>query len=127
MVNLGFIPCPARRKTLTYKIRFLAYQFYVEHARIIGTLIRVARRKPPREVAQASGLRWCRQPSELALQEGFPRQARGSAAPTQPGSLRQLSGGSDELRAERALRVFQRLTNLLQSDRTAGILLGSVM
>src|ERR1051325_9632367 len=45
-VNELLVPCPARGQARAHELRFLTNQFDVEHARIIGTRLRVARRKP---------------------------------------------------------------------------------
>jgi hypothetical protein len=45
LVDVGLIPCPARRQPLAHEIRAFANQFDIEHRRIIGTRLFGARRK----------------------------------------------------------------------------------
>ncbi len=45
LVNVNFIPCPARGETLADKIRLIANQFNVEHREIIGVKSSAARLK----------------------------------------------------------------------------------
>jgi hypothetical protein len=45
LVNVSFIPCPARGEALADKIRLVANQFYVKHREIIGVKLPAARWK----------------------------------------------------------------------------------